>query len=107
LDVYVAGQGSDRSLNVLKSHNVGEFFKMLSEGYDYVIVDTAAANHYPDAQILAASIPDIVLVSRAEKTPREAIAQAKKRLEAGGGTIAGLVMNLRTYPIPRFVYKRV
>ena len=107
LDVYVAGQGVDRSLDVLKSHNVGEFFKMLAEGYDYIIVDTAAVNHYPDAQILTTTIPDVVLVSHAEKTPREAVAQAKKRLEAGGGTIAGLVMNLRTYPIPRFVYKRV
>ena len=107
LDVYVAGKESARSLNVLKSHNVSEFFKMLADGYDYIIVDTAAVNHYPDAQILAATIPDIVLVSRAENTPREAVGQAKKRLEAGGGTIAGLVMNLRTYPIPRFVYKRV
>jgi len=107
LDVYVAGRGSGRSLNVLKSPNVGEFFKMLAEGYDHIIVDTAAVNHYPDAQILTDAIPDVVLVSRAEKTPREAVAQAKKRLEAAGGTIAGLVMNLRTYPIPRFVYKRI
>ncbi|MCP4376564.1 MAG: CpsD/CapB family tyrosine-protein kinase [bacterium] len=107
LDVYVAGKGSGGSLDVLKSHGVKEFFKMLAEGYDYIIVDVAAVNHYPDAQILAATIPDVLLVARAEKTPREAVAQAKKRLEAGGGTIAGLVMNLRKYPIPRFVYKRV
>ena len=107
LDVYVAGKKSGRSLDVLKSQNVGEFFRTLAEGYDYIVVDAAAVNHYPDAQILAATIPDVVLVSRAEKTPREAVAQAKKRLEAGGATIAGLVMNLRTYPIPRFVYKRV
>jgi Mrp family chromosome partitioning ATPase len=107
LDVYVAGKASGRSLDVLKSQNVGKFFGTLAEGYDYIVVDAAAVNHYPDAQILAAGIPDVVLVSRAEKTPREAVAQAKKRLEAGGATIAGLIMNLRTYPIPQFVYKRV
>ncbi|MDP6634344.1 MAG: CpsD/CapB family tyrosine-protein kinase [Phycisphaerae bacterium] len=107
LDVYVAGKGAGRSLDVLKSHSVREFFKMLEEGYDYIIVDTASVNHYPDAQILAATIPDVILVARAEKTPREAVGQAKKRLEAGGGKIAGMVMNLRTYPIPRFLYKRV
>jgi len=107
LDVYTAGQGGERSLDVLKSHNVREFFKMLSEGYDYIIVDVASVNHFPDAQILAATIPDVLLVARAEKTPREAVGQAKKRLEAGGGSIAGMVMNLRTYPIPRFLYKRV
>lgn len=107
LDVYVAGDGSGRSLNVLKNPNASEFFKMLADGYDYIIIDAAAVNHYPDAQILTATVPDVVLVSHSEKTPREAIAQAKKRLEAAGGTIAGLVMNLRTYPIPRFLYRRV
>ena len=107
LDVYVAGEGSGRSLNVLKNPNLSGFFNMLAEYYDYTIVDAAAVNHYPDAQILAATIPDIVLVSHADKTPREAVVQAKKRLEAGGGAIAGLVMNLRAYPIPRFVYRRV
>jgi len=107
LDVYVAGEGAGRSLNILKSPHAGEFFETLAQGYDYIVVDAAAVNHYPDAQILTATIPDVVLVARAEKTPREAVAQAKKRLEAAGGTIAGLVMNLQTYPIPRFVYKRV
>lgn len=107
LDVYVAGKETGRSPSVLKSHHVREFFKALAENYDYIIVDAASVNHYPDAQILAATIPDVLLVSQADKTPREAVSQAKKRLEAGGGSIAGLVMNLRTYPIPRFVYKRV
>ncbi len=107
LDVYVAGNGVGRSLDVLKSHNVAEFFKSLCDKYDYVVVDTAAVNHYPDAQILTSIIPEILLVTRAEKTTREAVGQAKKRLEAGGGKIAGMVMNLRKYPIPQFLYKRV
>jgi len=107
LDLYAAGNESGRSLEILKSQNVKEFFRMLSEGYDYIIVDAAAVNHHPDAQILASTVPDILLVSRAERTPREAVAQAKKRLEAGGGVVAGMVMNMRTYPIPKFLYKRV
>jgi len=107
LDAYVAGNGVGRSLDVLKSRNVTEFFNKLREGYDYVVVDTASVNHFPDAQILTSVIPDVLLVTRTEKTPREAVGQAKKRLEAGGGKIAGMVMNLRKYPIPRFLYKRV
>jgi len=108
LDVYAAGtESSFRSLDVLKSHRVSQFFDGLREGYDYIIADVAAVNHFPDAQILTAVIPDVVLVARAEQTPREAVAQAKKRLEAGGARLAGIVMNLRTYPIPRFLYKRI
>ncbi len=70
-------------------------------------MDVAAANHFPDAQVLAGKVREVVLVLRTEQTPREAVAQAKKRLEAGGGKLVGLVMNLRTYPIPQFLYKRV
>jgi len=108
LDVYVAGHESSlRSLDILKDQGVSRFFSGLREAYDHIIVDVAATNHFPDAQMLAAVIPDIVLVARAEQTPREAVAQAKKRLESGGATVVGIVMNLRTYPIPRFLYNRV
>ncbi|MDP7288377.1 MAG: CpsD/CapB family tyrosine-protein kinase [Phycisphaerae bacterium] len=107
LDVYVAGNGVGRSLDVLRSRNVSEFFDTLSQQYDYIVVDTVSVNHFPDAQILTSIVPDVLLVTRADNTPREAVAQAKKRLEAGGGKIAGVVMNLRKYPIPKFLYNRV
>jgi capsular exopolysaccharide synthesis family protein len=107
LDVYVAGEAAERSLELLRSPTVGDFLQALQEGYDHVLVDVAAANHFPDAQVLAGKVREVVLVLRTEQTPREAVAQAKKRLEAGGGKLVGLVMNLRTYPIPQFLYKRV
>ena len=107
LDVYVAGQAAGRSLKILRSAAVREFFQVLQEGYDHIVVDAAPVNLFPDVQILAGTIHDVVLVSHTEQTPREAVAQAKKRLEAGGGKLAGLVMNMRTYPIPRFLYRRV
>jgi len=107
LDVYVAGRVSGHTLKILRSAAVREFFEVLQEGYDHVVVDAAAVNLFPDVQILAGTIRDVVLVSHTEQTPREAVAQAKKRLEAGGGKLAGLVMNMRAYPIPRFLYRRI
>jgi len=38
---------------------------------------------------------------------REAVAQAKKRIESGGGKVVGVVLNMRTFPIPNFLYRRV
>ena len=61
----------------------------------------------PDAQVLAGVVKNTVLVAHTEQTPREVVAEAKKRIEASGGALVGLVLNLRSYPIPRFLYRRV
>ncbi len=107
LDVYPAGNIDGRTLDILRSERLSWFLNNLASAYDYLLVDAAPANQFPDAQVLAGILKDVLLVARAERTPREALAQAKKRLEAGGGKLAGLVLNLRTYPIPRFLYRRV
>ncbi|MCD4823925.1 MAG: CpsD/CapB family tyrosine-protein kinase [Phycisphaerae bacterium] len=107
LDVYTAGSVGHKSLNVLRSDAVETFFNTLIEQYDYVLVDVAPANHYPDAQVLAGILKEVVLVVQSDQTPREAIAQAKKRIESGGGKVVGLVLNKRTFPIPNFLYRRV
>ena len=107
LDVYTAGNAGDRYFDILRGEGLSLFIETLVDGYDHVIIDTPAVNHHPDAQILAGIAKDAVLVSHCERTPREAVAQAKKRIVAGGGTVAGLVLNQRTYPIPKFLYSRV
>jgi capsular exopolysaccharide synthesis family protein len=107
LDVYPAGNVRGRVLEILRAKRLGSFLEDLASAYDYVLVDAAPVNQFPDAQVLAGAIKEALLVARTQRTPREAVAQAKKRLEAGGGRVVGLVLNLRTYPIPRFVYRRL
>lgn len=107
LDVFTVGAIGSRSLEVLRSDAVEKFFAQLDELYDQVLVDSAAANHYPDAQVLAGVLKEVVLVVHSDLTPREAVAQAKKRIEAGGGRVVGLVLNMRTFPIPNFLYRIV
>ncbi|MBN1942308.1 MAG: CpsD/CapB family tyrosine-protein kinase [Phycisphaerae bacterium] len=107
LDVFTVGAIGSRSLEVLRSDAVEKFFAQLDEIYDYVLVDSAAANHYPDAQVLGGVLKDVVLVVHSDLTPREAVAQAKKRIEAGGGRVVGIVLNMRTFPIPNFLYRIV
>lgn len=107
LDVYAVGNAKGRLLDVLRSNTLETFLSTLAEGYDHVLVDAAPVNLYPDAQVLAGVVKDVVLVAHTDRTPREAVAQAKKRLEASGGRVVGLVLNMRTYPIPGFLYRRV
>ena len=90
LDVYAVGNATGRLLEVLRSDKLSGFLSTLAEGYDHVLVDVAAVNHYPDAQVLAGVVKDVVLVAHTDRTPREAVAQAKKRLETSGGQSGGV-----------------
>ncbi len=107
LDLYAVGKTDHQKLGVLRTDALVKFFEKLSSSYDYVVVDVAAANHSADAQVLAGIVKDVVIVAHTNETSRMAVAQAKKRVESGGGRIAGIVLNMRTYPIPRFLYRRV
>jgi len=107
LDVYTAGKLQKRSPDSLRSQAVAELLSTLAGGYDQVIVDVAPVNQYPDAAAIVSVVKDAVLVAHTDRTPREAVVQAKKRLENAGGRLVGIVLNLRTYPIPKFLYKRV
>ncbi len=107
LDLYAVGKADHQKLGVLRTDALVKFFEKLSSSYDYVVVDVAAANHSADAQVLAGIVKDVVIVAHTNETSRMAVAQAKKRVESGGGRIAGIVLNMRTYPIPRFLYRRV
>ena len=107
LDVLIAGSECSKVLEILRVERVRSILEELQRRYDYVIVDAAPVNQYPDAQVLAEVVESVVLVARCQQTPRETLLQAKKRLQVGGGKVAGVVLNMRTYPIPRFVYRRV
>ncbi len=107
LDVYPVGNVGQRALEIIRSDGTKNFFRQLGEKYDHVIVDASAVNSFPEGQVLAGILKNILLVTHTEQTPREAVAQAQKRIEAGGGNLMGIVLNMRTYPIPGFLYRRV
>lgn len=107
LDVFASGNLGAGSLDLLTEQGLAQTIMDLSSRYDHVIYDVAAVNDYPDAQVMASALKDAVLVVRTNRTPREAVAQAKKRLEMGGARLAGVLLNMRTFPIPRFLYRRV
>ena len=107
MDVYCAGQSDARVIELLRSAATGEFLRTLRDRYDRILLDVAAVNHYPDAQVLASVAPQAVLVARSDDTPREAVGQAQKHLASAGGKLLGVVLNMRSYPIPGFVYRRV
>ena len=107
LDLYAVGGAAEAILDLFRGQGPAKALRALAERYNYVLVDVAPVNQYPEAQVLAAAAGSVVLVAHADRTPLEAVVQARRSIEAGGGKLAGTVLNLRTYPIPKFLYRRV
>ncbi len=110
LDVLTAGEQARRLAEVLRTDRVRTLLDDLEQRYDRVVVDTAPVNPYPDAQVLAQAVAAAVLVARYRRTPRESLLAAKRRLTTAPGIgekLLGAVLNMRTYPVPKFLYRRV
>lgn len=107
LSILPAGQPGDSPLSLLRNEKLGGILEELAKKYDHVIIDAPAVNRYPDATILGSQCDGVVLVARAAHTPRETVAEAKRRLENARGKVFGVVLNRREYPIPNFLYSRL
>ncbi|HVP13578.1 MAG TPA: CpsD/CapB family tyrosine-protein kinase [Phycisphaerae bacterium] len=106
LYVLPAGAAAEQPLGLLKSRQAQAVIARLQERYDHTIIDVTTANAHPDPQVIGGLVKGALLVARAGETPRETVAEAKKRLDLAGVQCLGLVMNQRSDPIPDFLYRR-
>ena len=82
-------------------------FAELRAEFDHVLVDTPPMNAYSDAVALGRVADGVVLIVESNSTHREVARAAKESLEAAKIPILGAVLNRRTYPIPKALYKRL
>jgi Mrp family chromosome partitioning ATPase len=73
----------------------------------YVALDCPSLASSTDALSLAPLVDGIVLIVEADSTTKAQIRSAERQLEAAGGTILGMVLNKRRYPIPNFIFKNL
>lgn len=107
LAVLPPGKAPANPLSLLRNERVRAVLNELAGRFDHTIIDAPAINRYPDAAILGGLASGVVLVARSARTPRETVAEAKRRVEHAGGTVLGVVLNRRAFPIPGFLYRRL
>jgi capsular exopolysaccharide synthesis family protein len=105
LDVLTSGMVAEHPLGLLKSRQAQSLIARLQERYDHTILDVTTPNAHPDPQVIGGLVQGALLVVRAGETPRETVAEAKKRLDLAGVRCLGLVLNQRSDPIPGFLYR--
>lgn len=107
LTIVPAGDTSGATNSTLKRDQIAVMLKELLEQHDHVIIDAPAINRHAAAQTLAGLTDGILLVTRTGATRRESVAEAKKRIELAQGKVLGVVLNMRTFPVPGFLYRRM
>ena len=104
--VIPAGQVSTDPLILLRREKIAALINALSSRLDVLLVDTAAVNYYPDAQVLTALFDATVLVLDVGRAWRETVAKAKQIIQTSRGNLIGTVLNRRSHPVPKIFYGR-
>jgi polysaccharide biosynthesis transport protein len=98
LDVLMTKPSEPRSAlnaaDVLASNRFRDLIQHLKESYDLVILDTPPAVVVADARILAPLADAVVFVVRWNHTPRGAVLDGFKELQAVNAPIAGMALTL-------------
>jgi capsular exopolysaccharide synthesis family protein len=89
--VLPAGAASSMPYELLKSPRLGALLTELRQRFDYVLVDTPSALPFPDVGILRDLVDGFVGVVRANRTPRERLADMMNVL--GRQRALGVVFN--------------
>lgn len=103
LFVFPVGSEAGSGLGLVRSAGLRQMLTDLAANFDHVILDVPAAAVFPEAQMLARTVDGTLLVCRSASTPREQIAEAKKRIEMGQGKIAGMVLTDYRSPLPGWI----
>ncbi len=92
---------------ILSSEHLKVRFAELCAEFSYVLIDAPPVNESAESVLFGRMADGVVLVLEAHVTHREAARSAKENLEAANVRLLGAVLNKRTFPIPRALYKRV
>ena len=75
------------------------------QSFDFVLVDCPALESIPLALRWASEVDGVVLIVEAGVTRVDQVETSQRLLQTSGGRLVGMILNRRTYPIPKFLYK--
>jgi non-specific protein-tyrosine kinase len=75
---------------------LGRFLETARAKADIVIIDSPALVPTTDAEAMAGAVDGVLVVVKADKTDRPALAQMRQRLERVGARVIGAVLNRAT-----------
>jgi Mrp family chromosome partitioning ATPase len=102
-----AGKDRVHYIESAASGPVRPLFEHLGSAYDWVVVDLPPALRHPETRMLGSACTGLVLVVRANRTPRSVSQRALGELNLARCRMLGTVLNARRESLPRFLLERV
>lgn len=78
---------------LLNSQRVREFWPLLLEQYDYVLVDSPPVLAVADASILASQMDGVIMVTRYGVTRKDQVQQTREIFQKASANLIGVVLN--------------
>lgn len=107
LTVLPAGNTSLNPTPLLDSTRMANIIKAAKEKYELVFIDYANLRSFKDACVLCPYVDGIVLVVNEGKTSRYVLQTLLTPLKRKKANMIGVIMNNRTYAIPKIIYERL
>ena len=79
----------------------------LKEQFDFMLLDAPLMNSQTSSLPLGQMVDGVILVLEANATRRETARTTKEELETPKIKILGSILNNRTFPIPKSLYRKV
>lgn len=105
LVILPAGETSLNPAILLDSEKVVDVIKEAKESSEVVIIDYANLKNIKDVAVLSAHVDGVILVVNEGQTRRHAIKALITPLEQRKSNIIGVILNNRTFAIPKILYR--
>lgn len=91
--VLPSGELPPNPSEIVGSQSMAQVLDELRTSYDVVLVDTPPVLAVTDAVALSTQADGVILVGHAGSTPRQVLAEARRRLDGVGAPVVGCVLN--------------
>lgn len=102
-----SGALETNSPNLLNSDRLLSRFDEMRKEFDYLMIDAPPLTRYSDAIALGKVADGFVLVIEANATRRDSALRVAEYLRASEIRVLGAVLNKRTFPIPKSLYRNL
>ena len=107
ITVITCGAPHPNPFVILESGSLQTHTEAMKANADWVLLDCPASESCTVAGFLAPDMDGVVLVVEDGRARLEVVENARKSIKDRNGSVLGVVLNKRRYPIPEWLYKRL
>ncbi len=104
LDVITAGKTGMNPITLLDSTSMQDVLKVAKDRYEIVLIDVPCLREYKDAAILSSKVDGNCLIVTEGVTRKQVVKAALDSVIEKNATILGVVLNNRSFELPKIIY---